>query len=1120
MGFWNYIEQLALPAARRTANREIIAKLPSHALSPRPLPGPEEWKVLADEGYRKNVIVYACVNIIARTTAQAALKVGRGTIGTPQEDLIPVESGPLVELLQRPNPEQSQFAWLERAISELQWSGNSYTHKVRSRGGVAAPSGPILELRQLAPHRTAIVPTDLGGIKEYRFPADAPGEGRPIPPEDVIHEKRYDPLSEFYGLSPIAVAARAGDLDNLAVDYLREMFMNLGEPSAFLVFQDTMPQEQHERVRSLYRDTHGASRVGGGGFHQIGTLDSSVAYQAVGSRPNEMALEGIFSHSESRICAAFGVPPILIAAWIGLLRGTYSNYEQALKDFWTDTVAPMYKRTGDRLTVDLAQEFGDELCIFFDLSRVAVLQEDTDKRRKFAIATWASGLLPRNRALELAGEAPVEGPEGDMFKGQVAGTPADGEADAAPGAVSSASNVADDSASIDAVALTAQKLYLPVQSSKPLMTADEARTLLNRAGAGLVGAAPPADAPASTGPVPPQFTDGAEDEDEASEEEDESLHLLSGSESLRLPPPQWRKAHKEADRVGVLLASAFRVAVTTAQSAISLTTLEHAIDTRDPRLAEQHVLRAWLDATTLLTEEVTDPIAELFTRGAEVGEGDLKPVTLAANTPPETLQLDPGDAAQFAASLVGELVAEVSAGAKRAIRLLIEKMLIQGLPAREVARRIKSLVGLTQRATEGVINKAAKEGLSRAEVAKLIRKLLQRRAELIAQNEAFRALSEGQEFVWRRARRLGTLRSDARQFWITAGDDAVCPICRPMDKQQRPIGEKFTTGTGELVTAPPDPHVGCFPAGTSVLPLGLLLSTSIREYEGPLVVLRTASGKQLSCTPNHPVLTKNGWLPAGRLNVGGDVVCASFRDPSMIPSGLDDQKMPARIEEVAGTFNEAGTVLSVPVPVSTPDFHGDGKGSEIAVISTHSELWNSIDATLSQEGIEPAFVEADVAMANAVTLDRGSLLDAFVLSNDPTARSAVGSSHLRSTFTCGHARPLQRFGSAPASAINSSKEQAASDPTPVSAEAARQSILGFSGKVTCDKIVDLYVVHFRGPVYNMETETHIIIAEGVVASNCRCARGLKLGGADADQQVAPEVQAGEPTEQAELVLDK
>jgi HK97 family phage portal protein len=247
----------------------------------------------------------------------------------------------------------------------------------------------------------------------YSVNGDEVSKGVGLLPEDVIHLKRPDPLNDYYGLSPIAVAAAVGDLDNNAIKYLRVFFENNGIPGGFVQIKErNLTKEQKDDLRTQFKDRYAGDK----GWHAIGVLDAEASYIEVGANPQKLNLASVFGETESRLCAAFGVPPIVVAVWIGLMRSTYANYETALKDLWVDTQSPKYRRIADKLTAQLAPEFGDDLVINFDLSQVEALQENREELRKFALEGWNGGLFFRNQALEMAGVKIIEGPIGDEYK--------------------------------------------------------------------------------------------------------------------------------------------------------------------------------------------------------------------------------------------------------------------------------------------------------------------------------------------------------------------------------------------------------------------------------------------------------------------------------------------------------------------------------------------------------------------------------------------------------------------------------------------------------------------------------------------------------------------------------
>jgi hypothetical protein len=66
------------------------------------------------------------------------------------------------------------------------------------------------------------------------------------------------------------------------------------------------------------------------------------------------------------------------------------------------------------LEQDLGADFGGNLTIEHDLSKVVALQENEDARHTRAVAGWNAGLLQQNEARRMIGLADV--PMGDIFK--------------------------------------------------------------------------------------------------------------------------------------------------------------------------------------------------------------------------------------------------------------------------------------------------------------------------------------------------------------------------------------------------------------------------------------------------------------------------------------------------------------------------------------------------------------------------------------------------------------------------------------------------------------------------------------------------------------------------------
>lgn len=144
-------------------------------------------------------------------------------------------------------------------------------------------------------------------------------------------------------------------------------------------------------------------------------------------------------------------------------------------------------------------------------------------------------------------------------------------------------------------------------------------------------------------------------------------------------------------------------------------------------------------------------------------------------------------------------------------------------------------------------------------------------------------------------------------------------------------GPAWLEGPGKL-------HWGCLTGDALVTTRHGINAATKRWYDGQLVVIRTASGKELTSTPNHPILTDTGWVAAGLVDVGDNVVCDGRSEWQMSRLDVNHEYVPTAIEEVAEASFRSSEMLTGPVPTAAEDFHGDGMQGDIAIVATNSLL--------------------------------------------------------------------------------------------------------------------------------------------------------------------------------------
>lgn len=277
-------------------------------------------------------------------------------------------------------------------------------------------------------------------------------------------------------------------------------------------------------------------------------------------------------------------------------------------------------------------------------------------------------------------------------------------------------------------------------------------------------------------------------------------------------------------------------------------------------------------------------------------------------------------------------------------------------------------------------------------------------------------------------------------------------------------------------------HYGCVVGETPVAGPALQIGYK-REYSGPLVRLGIDTGEFLTLTPNHPVLTPNGWVPAALLDVGDDVVCGSRLD-SRLASASDDDHIPPRIEEVLDAFTISGEFATLKVPVAPVDFHGDGIDAEVDVVCTHGFLNGGIDAPLSEHHFQEHFVGAPVGPP-LLARDRSS----------HASLDRVGLTALGSVGAIGDALPvLGSHGLLPeadtlgkGSLLDASALQACVDRSAGNAELRSDFLLTHPIEVELHHLVSVDVFESEGThVYNLQTAGGWYYANRIIVHNCLC----------------------------------
>lgn len=190
--------------------------------------------------------------------------------------------------------------------------------------------------------------------------------------------------------------------------------------------------------------------------------------------------------------------------------------------------------------------------------------------------------------------------------------------------------------------------------------------------------------------------------------------------------------------------------------------------------------------------------------------------------------------------------------------------------------------------------------------------------------------------------------------YTTVGDDRVRPSHEALDGARLPKNDPRWSE----IFPPNGFQCRCYLPGTLVR--GMFIAGSKALYSGPAVELETASGRRLSVTANHPVLTGDRWIPASEINEGDDLFCYSADVGGLAASQVDDEQAPSRIEDV---FDSFASQTAISTNASVLDFHGDGRfvSGEIDIVAADVMLTKQLQSKLLGSRRDFRLVLSDLA---------------------------------------------------------------------------------------------------------------------------------------------------------------
>lgn len=283
-----------------------------------------------------------------------------------------LRTGPLVDLLNEPNAEDTQFDLIEATVASRMLYDETYWFIGRD---FKAPSGYVI---RHIPTSWVIGVVGAGAFNVEAYQVAMPnmnGRWVEIPAEDVIKFKGWSPLDPRSGVSPVlALKSILAEQIHAAV-FRDQMWKRGGRVGTYLtrpVDAPTWSEGGEKSARSRFIQQWQSSYAGDTGSNAGGTPlleDGMELKQARFSAKDEQFIEAS-KLSLSTVAQVYHVNPTMV----GLLdNANYSNVVEFRKMLYGDNLGPEIERISQRINKQLVPRLADQRKVYVEFNLQAKL---------------------------------------------------------------------------------------------------------------------------------------------------------------------------------------------------------------------------------------------------------------------------------------------------------------------------------------------------------------------------------------------------------------------------------------------------------------------------------------------------------------------------------------------------------------------------------------------------------------------------------------------------------------------------------------------------------------------------------------------------------------------------
>lgn len=290
-------------------------------------------------------VLYAIVDRIITSYSQVEWKLYRKAASGREEDRVEVTRHAAIDLWNQPNPFMTGPAFREATQQHEELVGEQWWLVARN------PRAKIpLELWPVRPDRMEPVPDAEAFISEYRYLGPS-GEQVPLGLDEVIFQRRPNPMDPYRGLGPVQTVMMDLDSVRYGVEWNRNFFLNSAEPGGIVEVDKHLSDPEFNEARERWAEQH----RGVANAHRVAILENGLKWVGNKFSQRDMQFVELSQVGDEKIRTAFGFPKPMLGAVDDVNR---ANADAAELVFGRWLLVPRLERTKAALNTRLLPMYG------------------------------------------------------------------------------------------------------------------------------------------------------------------------------------------------------------------------------------------------------------------------------------------------------------------------------------------------------------------------------------------------------------------------------------------------------------------------------------------------------------------------------------------------------------------------------------------------------------------------------------------------------------------------------------------------------------------------------------------------------------------------------------------